>query len=233
MDNLINFIKEKHPQNAIDISESLDLLVDTLDSLKKEINKEISQLAEKGEYDEIGNNTQYAKEINNLQRKYEDFIEKLEIEEKREEIAKENEKMLPNYEDYKVDFNIEHNLYEDFTYKRPFSFKLFEKKVNTKTWKEMLIKTSELLYEKNKNLFLKVIQKKAIQGKKRKYFSENKDELREKSRMKMRNCDIWIETNLSSNGIRNLIMKLLKEFDIKTNYFKVFFIADYTEINKK
>ena len=35
MDKLITFIKEKYPQNAIDISESLDLFLDTIDDLEK------------------------------------------------------------------------------------------------------------------------------------------------------------------------------------------------------
>ena len=34
MDKLLNFIKEKYPQNANDISESLELLADTIEDLR-------------------------------------------------------------------------------------------------------------------------------------------------------------------------------------------------------
>ncbi len=233
MDKLITFIKEKYPQNAIDISESLDLFLDTIDNLRKSINKEISTLAEKGEYDKIKENSDYAKEIRVLQDKFEIIIEKLSIEEdKIEEITEENEKTIPNYSKYEVDNNIEHNLYEDFTHKRPFAFKIFNEKINVKTWKELLLITCEKLYKKDINLFRDIIDRKNFQGKKRKNFSTNANELREQSRLKIKDSDIWIETNLSGNGIRNLIIKLLKEYDIKINEFKVFFKADYSELNK-
>jgi len=231
MDKLITFIKEKYPQNAIDISESLDLFLDTIDDLRKNVHKEIGRLAEKGEYEKITENMQYAKEIKNLEDKFEEIIEKLSIEEdKIEEIIEENEKTIPNYSKYEVDNNIEHNLYEDFTHKRPFAFMMFNEKINVKTWKELLLITCEKLYKKDINLFRDIINKKNFQGKKRKNFSTNADELREQSRLKIKDSNIWIETNLSGNGIRNLIIKLLKEYDIKINEFKVFFKADYSEL---
>lgn len=44
---------------------------------------------------------------------------------------------------------------------------------------------------------------------------------------------IYIETNMSANSIRNLILKLLKEFSIPTNSFNVYLKADYTSLNKQ
>jgi len=41
-----------------------------------------------------------------------------------------------------------------------------------------------------------------------------------------------IETNLSGNDLRNLIIKLLKEYNIKITDYKVYFRADYTSLNK-
>jgi hypothetical protein len=48
----------------------------------------------------------------------------------------------------------------------------------------------------------------------------------------MNNSDIWLETNLSGNGIRNLIIKILKEYKLKVNDVSVYFRADYSELNK-
>ena len=67
MDKLLSFIKEKYPQNANDISESLELLADTLEDLRTSVNKEFSKLAEKGEYEKIPEFTEYAKEIKAIQ----------------------------------------------------------------------------------------------------------------------------------------------------------------------
>ncbi|MFR7936351.1 MAG: hypothetical protein ACLU4S_13320 [Clostridium perfringens] len=42
---------------------------------------------------------------------------------------------------------------------------------------------------------------------------------------------IYIETNLSSNGIRNLIIKILGKYNIKINKVKIYFRADYAELH--
>ena len=48
----------------------------------------------------------------------------------------------------------------------------------------------------------------------------------------MNNSDIWLETNLSGNGIRNLIIKILKEYKLKVNNLSVYLRVDYSELNK-
>ena len=235
MDKLLNFIKEKYPQNANDISESLELLADTLEDLRASVNKEFSKLAEKGEYEKIPEYTEYAKEIKAIQDNLDSLVEKLEITDSPELVEEEKEytaKVLPNYEEYQVDNQIEHNLYEDFTHKRPFSFKLLDRAYNVKTWKDMLLILCEELYSKDKNIFETMITKPSMQGKRRKNFSKTPEELRELSRLKMNNSDIWIETNMSGNGIRNLIIKILKEYKLKVTDVSVYFRADYSELNK-
>jgi uncharacterized protein YeeX (DUF496 family) len=42
---------------------------------------------------------------------------------------------------------------------------------------------------------------------------------------------IYVETNMSSNSIRNIIIKMLKEYNIKISDFKLYFRADYTNMN--
>jgi ribose 5-phosphate isomerase RpiB len=43
---------------------------------------------------------------------------------------------------------------------------------------------------------------------------------------------IYVETNQSANSLRNLIVKMLKEFNLKISDYKIYFRADYTELNK-
>ncbi|TDT71960.1 hypothetical protein EV215_0653 [Hypnocyclicus thermotrophus] len=205
MEKLLKFIKEKYPENTIDISESIELLIDTIDNLRKE--------------------------IKNIQEKIEEVMEKLSIdEEKIEEVKEENKKDIPNYSDYKVDNNIEHNLYEDFTYKKPFGFKLNENRViKVSSWKELLVKTCEILISINENKFISFESNDAMKGKKRKVFSSDPNELRVPRKI---GDKIYIETNQSANFIRDLIKKLLKEYNFKTIEYKVYLKADYTNLNK-
>lgn len=59
-------------------------------------------------------------------------------------------------------------------------------------------------------------------------FRKNKGDLR---KPKLVGNKIYVETNISSNGIRNLLLKLLKKYGYKTNEFKVYLRADYTELH--
>ena len=68
----------------------------------------------------------------------------------------------------------------------------------------------------------------SMNGKKRRYFSFDKEELR---KPKMIANKIYVETNQSSNAIRNLIIKMLKKFNYNINDFKVYFRADYSSLN--
>jgi len=43
---------------------------------------------------------------------------------------------------------------------------------------------------------------------------------------------IYVETKLSANSLRNLIVNLLKEYNFKISDYKIYFRADYTELNK-
>ena len=53
-------------------------------------------------------------------------IEDLELEDKKEE---DEEKEVPDYDKYTIDKNIEYSLYENFTHKRPYAFKLLNNKL--------------------------------------------------------------------------------------------------------
>lgn len=44
--------------------------------------------------------------------------------------------------------------------------------------------------------------------------------------------NIYVETNLSANGIRNLLIKILNKYDIKLTEYKFYLRADYSELLK-
>ena len=54
-----------------------------------------------------------------------------------------------HYNSLQVDKNIPYTLYYDYTYKRPAGFEVFGMWHDAKDWKEMFVKISEILSEKD------------------------------------------------------------------------------------
>ena len=108
-----------------------------------------------------------------------------------------------------MDNEVEHTLYENFTHIRPYGFKINSSElVEVKTWQDMMLKTCEMFLSIDAEKFLRFENNKTMNGKKNKYFSTKKDGLRKPEKVADK---IYIETNMSGNSIRNLIVKILKE----------------------
>ncbi|MCG8538841.1 MAG: hypothetical protein MJA82_02735 [Clostridia bacterium] len=230
---LIEKVKEESPDKAIDISESLDLLRtvinDTIEVFGDKINAAISNR----DFESVNIYSDIAKEAHSYEGKIEEIMTMLEVEEIEinEETEEEIEKTtIPNYAEYVVDNKIEHTLYENFTHKRPFAFKLNEHQIiEVSTWQDMLIKTCEYLLAIDEEKFMNFENNEKMNGKKNKYFSTNPNSMRKARTV---NHKIYVEINQSGNAIRNLIVKLLKEYDFKISEYKVYFRADYSTLNR-
>lgn len=70
-----------------------------------------------------------------------------------------------------------------------------------------------------------------MNGKKRNYFSLTGNNIRVPK--KLQSVDIYVETNLSANSIKQIIIKMLKKYQVKLTEFIVYYRADYTELSKK
>lgn len=100
-------------------------------------------------------------------------------------------------------------MYENFTHIRPFGFKINNNRlIEGRTWQEVLIKTSEILFNKYRTKLLSFENNKNMNGKKNKYFSCKAEGIRKPELVAN---SIYIETNMSENAIRNLIIKMLKQ----------------------
>ncbi|MGG3772966.1 hypothetical protein [Heyndrickxia faecalis] len=235
INDVIMALKEEFPDKAIDISESLELLKETINDTMDKINNEVSLAYSSRDFVRVRRFTELGEEINQYEQKLEQLIELLEIDdtnENMEEVDLKGEKTagFPDYSAYFVDTNVEHTLYENFTHKRPFGFRMNNQQViEVKTWQEMLIKICEMLMAVDENKFMGFEHKPTMNGKKRKYFSRHETGM---TKPKLINNKIFIETNISGNGIRNLVLKLLKEYGYKSNEFKVYLKADYTEMHR-
>lgn len=233
MKDWLEDIKNQFPDKAIDISESLQLLKETINGTMDDINKKLNDAFIKRDFEAIERYTLLAKKTHGYENRIEEVIEQIGIESELEvdETDEETEKRaIPNYTDYVVDHNIEHTLYDDFTYKRPYAFRInAHQLVKVKTWQDMLIQTCEFLLVVDERKFLNFEYSKEMQGKKNKYFSVEPDKMRQPRKI---GDKIYVETNQSANSIRNLIIKLLKAYNFKITEYKVFFRADYANLNK-
>ncbi|MFA6815009.1 MAG: hypothetical protein WCQ87_03815 [Parabacteroides sp.] len=239
--DVLDKLKEEFPDKAIDISECLELLREIINDSIEAIGDRINTAVTNRNFDGVTQYSDMAEEINRYEKKIEEFIDMLEVEridmleveridvpgETEEEVEK---KTIPNYAEYVVDSRVEHTLYENFTHKRPAAFKINDHKlIEVKTWQDVLVKTSEILMSIDGKKFISFENSSEMNGKKKKYFSRKSSDLR-----KAGNIDgkIFIEMNQSGNAIRNLIVKMLKKYGFKINGYKVYFRADYSNINE-
>lgn len=232
LNQIIYALKEKFPKKAIEISESLELLKEIISDTMDEINSSINKAYQERDFET-------REQLDNLLLaiyKYESQVDSLIIELEIEEVSRliDDEETIGkgsiNSSDYLVDSNVEHSLYEDFTHKRPCAFQFYDsKRIEVSTWKELLIKTCEILIDMDEEKFLSLETNPRMNGRKRKYFLTNPSNMTSPELVKNK---IYVETNMNSNAFRNIIIKLLKEFGFKISDFKVFLRADYSEINR-
>lgn len=229
---LLKNIKNEFPDKAIDIIEGLELLRMVIDETVETIGEKVNESFSEKQYDKLPYYSKLAEEMETYEKKMKEVIDILDIEdlelESEEEVDEEKE--IPDYDKYTIDKNIEYSLYENFTHKRPYAFKLLDDRlIRVKTWQEMLIKVCERLIEVDEKKIIGFEELEHMNGKKKKYFSSKSKGMRNPKRVANK---IYVETNQSANSIRNLLIKILKEYGLKTGDLKIYLRADYTEINK-
>ena len=234
LDIFFQELKENLPDKAIDISESLGLFKETINDTMEAIAAKVNESIIARDLEKMKQYLGLVEQGHDYEVKIEEIIKMLDVEELaiKEEINENiGNKILPNYDEYTVDNKVEHTLYENFTHIRPFGFRIDGTElIEVKTWQEVFLKTCELLLYKDEKKFVQFENKPNMNGKKNKYFSVSVKGMR---KPEMISNKIYVETNMSSNSIRNIIVKMLREYDIKVNDFKLYFRADYTNINKE
>ncbi len=105
--------------------------------------------------------------------------------------------------------------HDSYTGKSISSFYFRGLRYEVRYWKDMLIKLCEILNTAHRAEFKKIL---SLRGRKRPYFSSNKDELWEPR--KINNTEIFAETNLSANSIVKISFDILAVFGYSTNDLK-------------
>lgn len=238
INSLIEFIKLTEPKVAMDIRESLLLLCETIDGATIQLHGNVDEALKNRDYKMSHELIDRIEEISLLQTQLGSYINTLEIENLEDtEVLSEEEveddsltrKDIPNYGDYVVDSKISYNLYENFTHKCPAAFGILGAKVEARQWKDVLLLTCEILAKHNTDKFYGFVSDPAMQGKKVNYISRTGEQMRKP--VKLKNHDIYIETNMSANSIRNLLVKLLKRYEIKITDYQIYLRADYTDLH--
>ena len=227
---MVIIIKEFFPEKAVELSETLELLRDTMDDTRQDIKKLLDLLYDQGQHDEMIPHIQLAAAILEYMGRVQEVQAALELEEQvMVENDTEEEPGLPNYQAYAVDSQVVHNLHEDFTYTRPAAFEFKGERVEVRTWQQMLIKTCEMLMALDRERFVNFENDPTMRGRKTKLFSTNPANIRNPH--KLQDSELYVETNLSANSMRNLIIKMLQKYNLKPSEFKVFLRADYTSLH--
>lgn len=223
-----NEIKSVLPERAIDIYESIDLLKAVIDETVKDIGEKSAEKIAERKFEDYSKLGCMAEFLNKYEKRLDTILEDLEMEQDVDHLSDdEGNNVLPGYEEFIVDNKVEHSLYESFTHIRPYGFRIGEHDtIITMSWQRMFIKTCEYLFALDREKFFGFENMPGMNGKKRSYFSRDKETLRKAGSV---NDEIYIEMNMSGNSIRNLIVKMLREYRIPISDFKVFFRADYTD----
>lgn len=234
---LLEFLGREVPSSIEDIRESLDLLIGSIDSAIDLVGEKVSKYYLNRDFKKIQELSSKSEELNLIIKKLENVTSELDniidntnIDKERNDICKISDKDSPNYSDYLVDTEVEHNLYEDLTHKRPCAFKIEDEKIEIRDWKGCLVETINYLAKKNPDIIRNFVNEPKMNGKKVVYFSNSKLPTMRSAR-EIKAADIYIETNLSANGIRNLLIKILKRYNIKLSDYKLYFKADYSELH--
>jgi hypothetical protein len=231
--DLLKTISNNYPSKVKDIGESISLLNLVLDELMNKISQDISLAVNEKRHDIANNRLELHRRINEIYEENSDIVEYIEniVSEDTEDLSDNEENTIPNYDDYKVDQSIPHTLFEDFEHKRPVRFKFLGNVVEVNTWSKVLLEICEILYKMDAKLFTSFVNDKNMNGKKRNYFSLTGNNIRVPK--KLQSVDIYVETNLSANSIKQIIIKMLKKYQVKLTEFIVYYRADYTELSKK
>lgn len=233
--NLINVLKVKFPDDAIDIGVAIELLANSISNVKSTVDKHIGKLLSENKHNEVEEHFSISREISYVLTLLDTYADNINIDETietddddDEPINKKTKKI--NYNKYRVDDKMPYNLYYDYSHTRPAAFAIDNKPIDVSSWQDLYIKTCDYLYKKDKERFLKLIKDNDMQGRSRTYFSDSVDVLFKPK--PIGDSKVFLESNLSANSIRNTIVKLLDKYGIPKNTYQIFLRADYSPLHK-
>lgn len=145
-------------------------------------------------------------------------------------------KRRPKHDELIVDNTLAHSLLENFTHIRPYGYRfsygqasLDEEIIESRTWKDMYISICKTFLKLDENKFISFQKKTFMNGESRDYFSDNEGDLDHPYKLKDK---VYICTKFDANGFRDMLIKIIKEYNFDVGEFKVYFKADYNPLHK-
>lgn len=231
---VLDFLYEEVPSSVGDIRDALELLGVSIEGALDQVGEKVNKYFSEKDYKKVSELSVNSEELNCINKKIQEMIFELDsiIDKRNSEgiIEEKDEKDIPNYNEYLVNNKVEHTLYEDFTHKRPAGFSIQDNYIEANDWKNVLVETLNYLANLDKEIVENFVDDKKMNGKKVTYFAKNQVDIKRAPR-KIQFADIYVETNQSSNSIRNLIIKVLAKYNINVNQYKIFLRADYSELH--
>lgn len=221
MKKIIDAVKTNLPESAIRIKEILHQLLNEVEFIMENLNDDGYLLDDLYNiHDELDSTIELIS-LKYGQMNFINGINHIEIEDRNR----------PNYKELQVDNTIPHTLIENFTHIRPYGFKFYDDNlIETKTWIELYIKACELFLIIDEKKFLSFENKTIMNGEVKDYFSKEKQNI--DLPIKLLN-KVYISTKFDANGFRDMLMKIIKEYNFSIEEFKVYFKADYNPLHTK
>lgn len=118
-----------------------------------------------------------------------------------------------------------HSLREDFTYRRPHGFILDGKGLSgIATWQRLYELVCQQLFMKDRDRFYNFVDHPSfVSNRGNRTVSRNEHDLRQAMPIA---DDLFIESNLSANGLRDLMARLLAAYGIPTDHMQIFLRQD-------
>lgn len=133
-----------------------------------------------------------------------------------------------DYSQYVVDTNKKHSLDEDYEHKRPCGYMVNGRRYEADNWQDVLVNLCSILAKENNGLLQSFVESPRFKGRKIKYFANVHVPKKNK---KIPGTEVYVWINMSANGIKNLIRKILIEFGIKPSTFYIYLRADYSSLH--
>ena len=240
LDKLVAFVKNEFPVNAGEISDAIELLSLALDGLLEHTSIALTQSQHDRNFAKSKELVSLSEEVSDFQSEIIKWSNGLQDEvvaaeeddsndtDEEEDTAPREGNPLPNYAEYRVDQSVPHTLYESFTHKKACAFTFCGRKYQARDWKDLLIQVCDLLSNIDPNKIMSFIDDRSMVGSRIHYFGTKHVPYKNE---KLTNTDVYVWINLSSNGKRNIIRKMLKKFNIPITEFLVYLRADYTPLH--
>lgn len=220
------------PAHFRDLKAAAELVETELEYSKTYIDGQINKAINRNEYDLVQDLVNISKSLHNQQMRIQELFEEIEEPadfQDEDLLVEQCNRTYINYDDYKVDDTIEHNLFSQVTFRKPIAFKFKGKVCEASSWSSILVRTCEKLYEIDSELFATFLTDLDFKGKRKYRFSVDKNTLRKP--VKIADSDIYAETNLSANDIRKELLLLLKKYNLESDTITVFIGKDFSSLH--